>query len=359
MIERLRETDRHARDKMLALDERLFPKVHDRLYRQLTKFNAKVRLDTDPRRRSMAVVTARGVRKASSRLRQGLHRIFGYSSEAQIHRARIAAKHLRYLIEPFASGLPAEDTVIEQLKSLQSAYGDVHDAHVFMADLRAALLEAETTPAVERDIVPGLTALVRALHERGMQAFKSASGIWHLDRGERFFQQVDAVADIVSDLAQANQEVERKFLLTGLPPLDGAEDPVEIEQGYLPGERLIERLRRIESPDAVELVRTVKEGSGLTRLEVEEPVTRGVFDQFWPLTAGRRLRKRRYRVPQGDLVWEIDQFLDRDLVLAEVELPGPRSDVSIPEWLRPHILREVTEDPAYTNAHLASVPKPN
>jgi CYTH domain-containing protein len=71
------------------------------------------------------------------------------------------------------------------------------------------------------------------------------------------------------------------------------------------------------------------------------------------------LRKRRYRVPQGDLVWEIDQFLDRDLVLAEVELPGPRSEVSIPEWLRPHILREVTEDPAYTNAHLASVPKPN
>ncbi len=322
---------------MLALDERLFPTVHDRLFAQLSKFRTTVRLATDPRRRSTAVVTARGVRSASSRLKKRLHRVFGYSSEAQIHRARIAAKHLRYLMEPFAKGLSNEDTVIEQLKSLQSACGDVHDAHVFMAELREALLEAETTLSDARDVVPGLTALIKTLHARGKQAFETVSTSWLWDRSEPFFNQVDAVADTIADLAQADREVERKFLLTGLPPLEDAEGSVEIEQGYLPGERLIERLRRIESPDTVELVRTVKEGSGLTRLEVEEPVTRGVFDQFWPLTEGRRLRKRRYRIPEGDLVWEIDEFLDRDLVLAEVELPGPTSEIAIPGWLRPHV----------------------
>ena len=73
------------------------------------------------------------------------------------------------------------------------------------------------------------------------------------------------------------------------------------------------------------------------------------------LTEGRRLRKRRYRVPEGNLVWEIDQFLDRDLVLAEVELgPGAPTEVEIPAWLRPHVEREVTGDEAYSNFKLAS-----
>jgi CYTH domain-containing protein len=165
---------------------------------------------------------------------------------------------------------------------------------------------------------------------------------------------VETVADGIAGLAHFDLEVERKFLLTGLPPLEGAEEPIEIEQGYLPGERLIERLRRVQSSRGMELFRTVKEGSGLTRLEVEETVTPGMFAQFWPLTEGRRLRKRRYRIADGNLTWEIDQFLDRDLVLAEVELPGTPTEVPIPDWLGPYLDREVTADQAYSNLHLAS-----
>jgi CYTH domain-containing protein len=118
-------------------------------------------------------------------------------------------------------------------------------------------------------------------------------------------------------------------------------------------------VRRVASEDGVELARTVKEGSGLTRLEVEEPVSPEVFEQLWPLTEGRRLRKRRYRVPEGGLTWEIDEFLDRELVLAEVELsPGAPIDVDLPAWLRPHVEREVTGDDAYSNFKLASVGTP-
>ena len=39
------------------------------------------------------------------------------------------------------------------------------------------------------------------------------------------------------------------------------------------------------------------------------------------------------------------------LVLAEVELPGEDAPFRLPEWLV--IAREVTDDPAYTNAALA------
>jgi len=66
-----------------------------------------------------------------------------------------------------------------------------------------------------------------------------------------------------------------------------------------------------------------------------------------------RLRKRRYLVSDGTLVWEVDEFLDRALVLAEIELPTANTEVTVPEWLAPSIVREVTDEPAFTNLRLA------
>jgi CHAD domain-containing protein/CYTH domain-containing protein len=355
MIERLTADRDRAWEDMLDLDEKLFPRIHARLVRRLTRFRTTIDLDAGSRRRSMAAVAARRVREAAGRLKDRLRRIQGYSSDTAIHRARIAAKHVRYLLEPFASAVPDGEATVERLKALQDGFGDVHDAHVFAAELRTALPEAERATATGASFIPGLEALMASLEERGRQAFEQTAREWLGDAAEPFFRKVDALADAVAGLADRDREVERKFLLTGLPSLEGAEAPAEIEQGYLPGERLIERVRRIRSDRGEELARTVKEGSGLTRLEVEEPVTPEVFDRLWPLTEGRRLRKRRYRIPDGDLTWEIDQFLDRDLVLAEVELSGQPADLEVPDWLRPHVDREVTEDEAYSNFRLAAV----
>jgi CHAD domain-containing protein/CYTH domain-containing protein len=354
LLERLTADRDHAWEKMLELDETLFPRIHPRLVRRLTRFRMTIDLDAGPQRRSTAAVTARRVRAAAGRLKERLRRVQGYSSIDAIHRARISAKHLRYLIEPFAAAVPEGAATVERLKALQDGFGDVHDAHVFGAELRAALPDAERAAAAGASLVPGIEALMASLQARGQQAFDQVAAGWLGDAAEPFFTTVDALADDIAGLVDRDREVERKFLLTGLPTLPGAESPVEIEQGYLPGERLIERVRRIRSDEGEELVRTVKEGSGLTRLEVEEPVSPDVFDQLWPLTEGRRLRKRRYRIPDGDLTWEIDEFLDRDLVLAEVELAGRPIDVEVPAWLQPHVDREVTEDEAYSNVRLAS-----
>jgi CHAD domain-containing protein/CYTH domain-containing protein len=354
LFERLTADRDRAWEDMLDLDEMLFPRIHARLVRRLSRFRTTIDLDEGPRRRSTAAVAARRVRAASGLLKERLRRVQGYSSVDAIHRARIAAKHLRYLLEPFASAVSEGEATVDRLKALQDGFGDVHDTHVFGAELRGALPDAERAASVGASLVPGLEALMAALQTRGQQAFGQIAPGWLGDAAEPFFRGVDTLAEQVADLVHRDREVERKFLLTGLPTLPGAESPVEIEQGYLPGERLIERVRRIRSDEGEELVRTVKEGSGLTRLEVEEPVSADVFDQLWPLTEGRRLRKRRYRVPDGDLTWEIDEFLDRELVLAEVELAGRPVDVEVPAWLQPHVDREVTEDEAYSNLRLAS-----
>ena len=152
----------------------------------------------------------------------------------------------------------------------------------------------------------------------------------------------------------ATYEIERKFLLNALPRLPAAADVLEIDQGYLPGVRLVERLRRQRDRDGrMTYYRTIKVGVGVKRLELEEETDAKTFEHLWLLTEGRRVRKRRHVIPDGDRYWEIDEFLDRDLVLAEMEIPSADTEITIPEWLRPVLVRDVTGDRAYTNRSLA------
>lgn len=149
-------------------------------------------------------------------------------------------------------------------------------------------------------------------------------------------------------------EIERKYLLNGLPAMPPAMDVLEIDQGYIPGRRLVERLRReVRRDGKVRYYRTVKAGRGLERIELEDETDEGTFAHLWQLTEGRRLRKRRYKVEHGDDVWEIDEFVDRDLVLAELELPDAEHPIEIPDWLAPVLVREVTGERKYANSNLA------
>ena len=102
------------------------------------------------------------------------------------------------------------------------------------------------------------------------------------------------------------------------------------------------------------LTHTIKKGLGLIREETEHELSPEEFERLWPSTEGRRIRKERLRVPHDGLVWELDRFLDLDLFMAEVELPGPDHPVTIPPWLESRILKEVTDEPAYRNFELAS-----
>jgi adenylate cyclase len=64
--------------------------------------------------------------------------------------------------------------------------------------------------------------------------------------------------------------------------------------------------------------------------------------------------KRRYKIPAGDLSWEIDEFLgdNAGLIVAEVELKSEDQAFARPIWLGD----EVTGDPRYYNANLIKNP---
>ena len=147
-------------------------------------------------------------------------------------------------------------------------------------------------------------------------------------------------------------EIERKFLLDRVPKLPAYAATWHLEQGYLadgPG-----RLRRtVKSSGAVVYTHTVKQGKGIVRRETERTLSADEFQAIWPRTVGRRLRKTRHLVSEGDLVWAIDDYDDLELVLAEVELVSVDTPCDPPDWLLPCIVREVTDEPEYQNYELA------
>ena len=154
-------------------------------------------------------------------------------------------------------------------------------------------------------------------------------------------------------------EIERVYLLGRLPDLPADALVYRLEQGYLPEPTATEdqpegRLRRtVKNDGSVIYTHTIKRGMGLIRQETERTLTQQEFDQLWPQTAGRRLSKTRYFVTVDEQLWAVDDFDDLDVVMAEIELPTPETNVTLPNWLSAVLVREVTEEPEYRSYSFA------
>jgi CHAD domain-containing protein/CYTH domain-containing protein len=348
LLDRLRarqeKLDRSLREEV-AHD---FGRERKRLARRLSTYEAHVSA-SDPREEPrMAGVVAD--------LRKKLDASGSIADQEALHEARISAKRLRYLLEPFTEELPEAAWAVKRLKKMQDTLGEMHDAHVAGQLLDAERAAAETMePPPEPDPLPGLNALAAAAQREMERLYAEACVSWLAGRAAEFLARVDALAEEMrGGGAGADQEIERKFLLRGMPALPDGAVRTEIVQGYLPGERLQERIRRVRRRgEPPKYFRTVKLGSGISRTEIEEEADEATFRRLWSLTKGRRIRKLRFKVPDGGLTWEIDRFAGRRLVLAEIELPSEDFDVQIPAWLQEHVERDVTGEDEYVNINLA------
>jgi CHAD domain-containing protein/CYTH domain-containing protein len=297
---------------------------------------------------------ARLIRVHAADARTALADIYNIGDRVEAHRARIAAKRLRYLLEPLEDCIDAVASIVERLARLQDELGKLHDAQIFGDEIAQCLARARLAKTKDgRHAVAGLTAIGSRLHRDERTAFAALEKSWLRDRPVAIWTDVEAVAAELMDMAADGREIERKYLLRRMPADPPPGTVIVIDQGYLPGKRLVERLRREREGRRARYYRTVKTGSGLERTEIEERATKRLFEALWPLTEGRRVRKRRHRIEFDGRCWEIDEFLDRKLVLAEVELEDPDDVAALPDWLAPVVVREVTDEPRYSNARLA------
>ena len=151
-------------------------------------------------------------------------------------------------------------------------------------------------------------------------------------------------------------EIERKYLIAGLPKSVAMSGPVFIKQGYIviASDGTEVRLRH----KGEKFFQTVKRGSGLTREESEIELTEQQFEVLWPQTEGRRVEKERHEIPYGSLTIELDIFCGEleGLIIAEVEFADEENGKAFtpPSWFG----REVTGAPRYLNQTLAVKGRP-
>ena len=158
-------------------------------------------------------------------------------------------------------------------------------------------------------------------------------------------------------------EIERKFLIA-MPDEAFLEkcDCSEITQTYLLGEaNTTERVRRRVYRDRCEYTHTVKRKlNDMRRVEDEREIDESTYNELLKRAdpARQPIRKTRCCFEHGGKLWELDVFpFWEDYALLEVELEEEGQTFSLPPGFR--VIREVTEDPRYTNSALSfQVPDP-
>lgn len=148
------------------------------------------------------------------------------------------------------------------------------------------------------------------------------------------------------------KEIERKFLVKG-DSWRSQGIGKRYRQGYL--STVKERTVRVRTAGDKGFITVKGISVGATRSEYEYEIPPADANEMLDRLCERPLiEKTRYRIPQGEVVWEIDEFEgdNHGLITAEVELKDEKQAVSLPDWLG----QEVTGDPPYFNSNLVARP---
>ncbi len=132
-----------------------------------------------------------------------------------------------------------------------------------------------------------------------------------------------------------------------------------IIQGYLPKDKGWDLAGRMKlsfdfKPDVFRLrnlngekIFTVKGKGHEKRDEFEHKISDSIFKFYWPFTKGKRIDKKRLKLAYGHYYLEIDVFVDRDLIVGEIEVKDKKELAD----LKP-IGMDVSKDQKYKNVNL-------
>lgn len=147
-------------------------------------------------------------------------------------------------------------------------------------------------------------------------------------------------------------EIEKKFLLTYLPPgLEPLGTP--ICQGYMINKK--NRTVRIRISGTLAFLTIKGATCHASRKEFEYPIPQQDARQMLDLFCKKPfIEKTRYQVHHKGFEWVIDRFSgdNQGLVVAEIELDAVDQPFEKPDWVG----KEVTCDPRYFNSNLIETP---
>lgn len=204
-----RERDAGLRDVRAALDRNL-QRLVGRLSRELDFYLERQSVSGDTRVRLMAPVIADALRVEGRRLVAATRHVKSAEEGKDAHLARIAAKRLRYLLEPLGAE-PEVTPLLETLRALQGSLGDMRDAHRLAVRLVREIGERAATEARRRALAtlgavreperpafatlrPGVMELARRAHASEAQAFEAYRTSWNGRAARQFLGAVDELA---------------------------------------------------------------------------------------------------------------------------------------------------------------------
>lgn len=142
-------------------------------------------------------------------------------------------------------------------------------------------------------------------------------------------------------------EIERKYLVHNLPANYASYPCRQLEQGYLCKEPVV-RIRQ----DNEQFELTYKSKGLLAREEINMPLTQEAYEHLREKVDGNLITKKRYLIPYGQYMIELDVFEGTlaPLIFAEVEFSSleEAEAFSAPDWFG----EDVTFEAKYKNSNL-------
>jgi CHAD domain-containing protein len=153
------------------------------------------------------------VRRLAGALQERLEAIESLDQKKRIHRARLAAKRLRYVLEPVKGIVTGGRPVVRQLKEAQDRMGDLRDLQILEARVRSTLeheasrwsrelaesASAEASlSAVQKRIgqtqeFRAMAAAVHGIRRAETRLYAGLAKRWLKGSAEPFFQQVNRI----------------------------------------------------------------------------------------------------------------------------------------------------------------------
>ena len=215
IVDRFRlERDASQAAARAMLDDSL-PDVLESLGKQLGSYWLRQDVELAEKPKDMASATRDVLAQHADRFGQAVRRARSITDVASLHRARIAAKRLRYLIETLVSNASASALVVT-LAELQDTLGVAHDGSRVverllqeMADCaahdarRTALASLRRRDAADQapsfaSIRPGLIALAKRAHAGERAAFDAFRHRWRRSQIAETAAAAAAAADALS-----------------------------------------------------------------------------------------------------------------------------------------------------------------
>ncbi len=194
-----------------------FAALAESLRSRLASYQVAVTLEANAHPASFAAATRQALDAQRGEVAERLAAISGPADEASAHAARIAAKRLRYLLEPLAPWAPAIRAAVDALKELQDLLGELRDGQLLAARVAAGLAELEAHKArnAVEDLLSGvsaarprprrersgLLAVARRLGERRAALYARLAAGWLEDGAERRIALERALDEVAGELA--------------------------------------------------------------------------------------------------------------------------------------------------------------